>query len=137
MLLSPYRVVELSSERTAFSGQILRDLGAEVITIEPPGGSDARRFGPYADDEPDLNRSLFWWSYNRDKRSLSLDLATADGQTLLGDLLEEADFLIEGIDPDRHAALGLDNATLEARFPRLIVCCSLRAVQIKCPQSSH
>lgn len=119
-LLSPYRVVELSSERTAFCGQVLRDLGAAVITVEPPGGSDARRFAPYLDDEPDVERSLFWWSYNRDKRSLGLDISQPDGRAVLERLLDRADFLIEGVDPDRRAALGLDAPTLADRFPKLI-----------------
>lgn len=119
-LLSSYRVVELSSERTAFCGQILRDLGAAVVTVEPPGGSDARRFAPYVDDVPDVERSLFWWSYNRDKRSLGLDVTQPDGRAVLERLLEGADFLIEGVDPDRREALGLDEVTLADRFPQLI-----------------
>ena len=118
--LSPYRVVELSSERTAFCGQILRDLGAEVITVEPPDGSDARRFGPYANDTPGLESSLAWWAHNRDKRSLALDVATGAGRGILSRLLDDADFLVEGVEPERQAGLGLDDATLASRFPRLI-----------------
>ena len=118
--LTPYRVVELSSERTAFCGQILRDLGADVIAVEPPDGSDARRFGPYANDTPGLETSLAWWAHNRDKRSLALDVKTDAGRDILARLLGDADFLIEGVDPERHAGLGLDDATLASRFPRLI-----------------
>ena len=95
-LLRPYRVVEISSERTAFCGQILRDLGADVVTIEPVEGSDARRFGPYANDAPGLETSLSWWAHNRDKRSVAMDVASAEGQGLLGRLLEGADFLVGG-----------------------------------------
>ena len=118
--LSPYRVVELSSERTTFCGQILRDLGAEVITVEPLDGSDARRFGPYANDTPGLERSLAWWAHNRDKRSLALDVGTDAGRDILSRLLDDADFLVEGVEPERQAGLGLDDATLASRFPRLI-----------------
>ena len=97
--LSPYRVVELSSERTEFCGKILRDLGADVITVEPLDGSDARRFGPYANDTPGLETSLAWWAHNRDKRSLALDVRTDAGRDILARLLNDADFLIEGVDP--------------------------------------
>ena len=86
--LGPYRVVELSSERTAFCGKILRDLGADVITVEPLDGSDARRFGPYANDAPGLETSLAWWADNRDKRSLALDVTTDAGRDILARLLE-------------------------------------------------
>jgi len=119
-LLRPYRVVEISSERTTFCGQILRDLGADVVTIEPLEGSDARRFGPYANDAPGLETSLSWWAHNRDKRSVAMDVACAEGQGLLGRLLEGADFLVEGVEPERQAGLGLDDATLASRYPSLI-----------------
>ena len=58
-LLSPYRVLDLTSERGLLCGQILGDLGADVIKIEPPRGSSARRLGPFFEDRPDPNRSIY------------------------------------------------------------------------------
>ena len=73
-MLGPYRVLDLTNQRGLLCGQILADLGADVIQIEPPGGSPARRLGPFAGDVVDPERSLFWWAYARNKRGITLDL---------------------------------------------------------------
>jgi crotonobetainyl-CoA:carnitine CoA-transferase CaiB-like acyl-CoA transferase len=82
-MLSPYRVLDLTIQRGLLCGQILGDLGADVIAIEPPGSSPARRLDPFYGDEPHPDRSLFWWAYNRNKRSVTLDITTAEGRDLL------------------------------------------------------
>ena len=73
-MLAPYRVFDLTHELGILCGQILADLGADVIAVEPPGGSSARRLGPWLKDEPGLERSLYWAAYARNKRGLALDL---------------------------------------------------------------
>ncbi len=73
-MLSPYRVLDLTNEHGLLCGQLLADLGADVIQIEPPGGSSARRVGPWWKDERGLERSLFWWAYTRNKRGIVLDV---------------------------------------------------------------
>jgi crotonobetainyl-CoA:carnitine CoA-transferase CaiB-like acyl-CoA transferase len=98
-MLSPYRVLDLTTERGLLCGQILADLGADVIKIEPPGGSPARQLVPFFEDRPDLNRSIYWWSYNRNKRSITLDLEANEGQELLYRLAAKAHFLIESYNP--------------------------------------
>ena len=55
-MLNPYRVLDLTTERGLLCGQILGDLGADVIKVEPPGGSPARRLGPFYQDRPDPER---------------------------------------------------------------------------------
>ncbi len=65
--LAGIRVVELASEQGAFAGKILADLGAEVIVVEPHGGHGSRRYGPFLDDIPGPERSLWWWYYNTGK----------------------------------------------------------------------
>jgi crotonobetainyl-CoA:carnitine CoA-transferase CaiB-like acyl-CoA transferase len=75
-MLSPYRVLDLSDAGALICGQILGDLGADVILVEPPDGVQARRIGPFIADEPDLNRSLNFWSLNRNKRSVISPQAT-------------------------------------------------------------
>ena len=79
-MLSPYRVLDLTDEWGLLCGQILADLGADVIAVEPPGGSTARRLGPFAGGEADPERSLHWWAYARNKRSIALDLQTEAGR---------------------------------------------------------
>ena len=79
----------------------LADLGADVIQVEPPGGSPARRRGPFAGDEPDPERSLYWWSYARNKRGIQLDLSDEADRAELRRLAAGADFLIESQTPPR------------------------------------
>src|SRR5260370_34499393 len=98
-MLSPYRVLDLTDERGLICGQILADLGADVIAVEPPGGSSARRLGPFADDTFDPEHSLFWWAYSRNKRGITLDIATPFGNAQLLDLVQGSDCLIESFDP--------------------------------------
>jgi crotonobetainyl-CoA:carnitine CoA-transferase CaiB-like acyl-CoA transferase len=93
MLLKPYRVLDLTQERGNLAGQILADLGADVIQVEPPGGASGRRLAPFYQDKQDNEHSLYWWGYTRGKRSLELDLKT-ERRTFL-ELVKSADFLIE------------------------------------------
>ena len=119
-MLSPYRVLDLANERGLLCGQILADLGADVIAVEPPGGNSARRLGPFAGDEPDPERSLYWWAYARNKRSITLDITSAEGRDRLLELAAGADFLIESDVPGRMAELGLGYDDLAAVNPALV-----------------
>jgi crotonobetainyl-CoA:carnitine CoA-transferase CaiB-like acyl-CoA transferase len=119
-VLSPYRVLDLTNERGLLCGQMLGDLGADVVQIEPPGGSPARRLGPFVDDQPHPDRSLHWWAHTRNKRSVTLDLDSPDGQAILRQLVEGADFLIESDTPGLQAARGLGYDELSAVNPRLV-----------------
>ena len=119
-MLSPYRVVDFTDEQGLLCGQILADLGADVIRIEPPGGSPARRVGPFVDDEVGPERSLHWWAYARNTRSVELDIeADADREDLLR-LIAGADFLVESARPGRMAELGLGYEELSRANPGLI-----------------
>ena len=73
-MLAGLRVIEIADERAEYAGLLLAGLGAEVIKIEPPEGNATRRIGPFLDDQPGLERSLFFWNYNRNKKSVVLDL---------------------------------------------------------------
>ena len=114
-MLSPYRVLDLTTERGLLCGQILADLGADVIKIEPPGGSPVRQLAPFFEDRPDPNRSIYWWSYNRNKRSVTLNLETDEGQELLNRLAAKAHFLVESYDPGYLSDHHLGYETLAAR----------------------
>ena len=105
-----------------FCGQLLADMGAEVIKLERPGaGDDTRGWGPpYLDDSPDL--SAYFLSCNRGKRSLTLDIAHPEGSELFQKLLARSDVLIENFRTDSAEKLGLTPEVLLGRYPRLIVC---------------
>jgi benzylsuccinate CoA-transferase BbsE subunit len=105
--LAGVRVVELSSERGAWAGKLLADMGAEVIVVEPPDGDPMRRYGPFLEDRPGSERSLYWWHYNTSKLGVTLELDSAkDRKRLLG-LIATADLLIECEPPGVMAARGL------------------------------
>ncbi len=119
-MLDPYRVLDLTTERGLLCGQILADLGADVIKIEPPGGSSARKLGPFYQDQEDAENSLYWWAYNRNKRGVTLDITRSEGQDLLRRLAQGAKFLIESDNPGTLAQYGLSYDDLAADNPGLI-----------------
>ncbi len=119
-MLEPYRVLDLADDGALICGQILADLGADVIAVEPPEGRKARRSGPFAGDLPDPERSLSWWSYARNKRGVTLDLERAEGQEQLRRLVRGADVLIESYAPGYLDRLGLGYAALSAENPGLV-----------------
>jgi crotonobetainyl-CoA:carnitine CoA-transferase CaiB-like acyl-CoA transferase len=119
-MLEPYRVLDLTNERGLLCGQLLGDLGADVIQVEPPGGSRARRLGPFAGDVPHPDRSLYWWAYTRNKRSLTLDVGRPAGRDLLMQLARTAHFVIESEDPGALARHGLGYDDLAAVNPALV-----------------
>jgi len=102
--------------------QVLGDLGAEIIKIEDPtsGGDEARNVPP----EPIGGDSLYYQSFNRNTRSLTLNLRTTGGRALLRRLAAHADALYANPRGDLPVKLGLDYASLKAANPR-IVCCTL------------
>jgi CoA:oxalate CoA-transferase len=94
---------------------ILSDLGARIIKVEPPGGDDARAYGPWVDDQ-----SAYFMSLNRGKESLSLDLKDDGDRAVLEKLLAKADVLVENFRPGTMAKLGFGWEDLKERYPRLI-----------------
>ncbi len=120
-LLAPYRVLDLTDERGLLAGKILADLGADVVQIEPPGGSPARNIGPFYGDDPRPEKSLYWWAYAANKRSITLDLERTDGRALLEKLVAEADFLFESYDPGYLEKMGLGYERLAVINPKLVM----------------
>lgn len=113
-------VIELGHSVAApFAGQILGDLGAEVIKIEKPEGDDARKWGPpFVDGSAATFQAL-----NRNKRSLRLDLRQAKDHLLLKNLiLERADVVLQNMRPGQVESLGLDAASLRLEKPSLVYC---------------
>ena len=120
--LDDLRVLEISDEKGQLCGKLMADLGADVIKVEPPGGSAARRVGPFYQDRPDLNCSLYFWHYNTSKRSVTLGLDSPDGQGIFRDLARSADIVLESEAPGVMAARGLGYEQLRAMNPGLIYC---------------
>jgi crotonobetainyl-CoA:carnitine CoA-transferase CaiB-like acyl-CoA transferase len=114
------RVVEISNERIAFAGKLMGDMGADVVLVEAPGGDPSRKYGPFVDDEPDSEKSLYWWHYNTSKRGIVLDLDLDAAREAFTKLIASADVLIESEMPGRLAALGLDYDVLSKINPGLI-----------------
>ncbi len=119
-MLASYRVIDLTDERGQLAGLMLRQLGAEVVLVEPPGGSDARRIAPYAGDVVDPERSLHHWSYNRGKKSMLLDLQTDDGIDRLHELIAGADVLLETLSVGERSRLGLGPDAARKLNPALV-----------------
>jgi crotonobetainyl-CoA:carnitine CoA-transferase CaiB-like acyl-CoA transferase len=102
-----------------FCGQILGDLGAEVLKVERPGGGDeTRTWGP-----PFAGAfSAYFLSCNRNKRGLTLDLAHPEGRKIFHELARRSDVLLENFRADSAERLGMSPTQLLAEHPRLIVC---------------
>jgi crotonobetainyl-CoA:carnitine CoA-transferase CaiB-like acyl-CoA transferase len=113
--LKPYRVLDLTDERGLLAGHLLAQLGADVIQVEPPAGSPARRVGPF-----DRGQSLFWSAYAAGKRGVSLDLETLEGRDALLNLARGADVLIESAGPGAMDSLGLGYDAFHAANPCLV-----------------
>ena len=73
-ILTPYRALDLTDEKGLLCGKILADMGVDVIKIEKPGGDPARKIGPFYHDIPNPEKSLFWFAYNTNKRSITLNI---------------------------------------------------------------
>src|SRR5215470_3132799 len=91
--LSPYRVLDLTDELGFLCGKILGDLGADVIKIERPGGDPARMLGPFFQNQPDPEKSLYWFGFNNNKRGVTLNLEAGAGRELFSRLVAKADFI--------------------------------------------
>ena len=124
--LDAIRVVELARVLAGpWCGQLLADLGADVVKVERPGvGDDTRSWGPpFIEGAAGENLgAAYYHSANRGKRGVAIDIATPAGQAAVRALLADADVVIENYKVGGLAKYGLDPATLRAAFPRLIVC---------------
>jgi crotonobetainyl-CoA:carnitine CoA-transferase CaiB-like acyl-CoA transferase len=119
--LSAYRVLDLTDEKGFFCGKMLAELGADVLMIEPPGGSPARNIGPFYQNVAHPEKSLLWLAYNIGKRGITLNIETHKGQELFRQLARSADVIIESFPPGHMERLGLDYPKLNKLNPRIIL----------------
>ena len=80
----PFKVLDLTEGGHNLCGRLLGDMGADVVRVEPPGGSPTRLRGPFASGAKDLlQHSLYWAAYNSNKRGITLDISSQKGQEIL------------------------------------------------------
>ncbi|MEE4741871.1 CaiB/BaiF CoA-transferase family protein [Pseudomonas alliivorans] len=125
--LSHIRVLDLSRVLAGpWAGQILADLGADVIKVERPVcGDDTRSWGPpFLKDQAGQNttEAAYYLSANRNKQSVTIDFTRPEGQQLVRELVAKSDIVIENFKVGGLAAYGLDYASLKAVNPKLIYC---------------
>ena len=125
--LSHLKVLDLSRVLAGpWCTQILADLGADVIKVERPGaGDDTRHWGPpflKDADGNDTSQATYFTACNRNKRSITIDMAKPEGQALIRQMAASSDILVENFKVGGLAAYGLDYASLKALNPRLIYC---------------
>lgn len=120
-ILGSYRVLDLTDEKGLLCGKILGDLGADVIKVEKPGGDAARSIGPFYKDIPHPEKSLYWFAFNLNKRSITLDIETADGAEIFKRLVKTADIVVESYQPGYLDGLGLGYIALKEINPQIIL----------------
>ena len=125
--LAGLKVLDLSRVLAGpWASQMLGDLGADVVKVERPGaGDDTRRWGPPwvgAPAEGGPRQAAYFQCANRNKRSIAIDMATPEGQTLIRELALKADVVLENFKVGGLKAYGLDADTLRGLNPRLIYC---------------
>jgi crotonobetainyl-CoA:carnitine CoA-transferase CaiB-like acyl-CoA transferase len=125
--LAGLRVLDLSRVLAGpWAGQVMADLGADVVKVERPGaGDDTRSWGPpWVPDEEgrSTSESAYFQTANRNKRSVTIDLSAPEGAQLVRELAAKADIVLENFKVGGLAQYGLDYASLKASNPRLIYC---------------
>jgi len=121
--LAGLKVVELARILAGpWAGQILADLGAEVIKVESPEGDDTRKWGPPFFENEGEKTAAYFHCCNRGKKSVTVDFRTEEGLAAVHSLLADADIVIENFKVGGLARFGLDFESLHARYPRLIYC---------------
>lgn len=120
-MLAGFRVLDLTDEKGFLCGRLMADLGADVIKIEPPGGDPSRNIGPFYKDIPHSEKSLYWFAYNANKRGITLNIASKDGQDIFKKLVKKAHFVIESFSPEYMKSLGLGYTQLSKINPEVIL----------------
>lgn len=135
-MLEGYRALDITDEKGFLCGKILAELGVDVIKVERPGGDPSRKVGPFWHDQEDPEKSLYWFAYNSSKRGITLDLKSAEGKRIFGNLVKTADFIIESFDPGELDKLGFGYSEL-CRIKGDIILTSITPFGQKGPYSHY
>jgi len=115
------RVLDLTDDRGALCSKIFGDLSADVIKIEPPHGDPSRNIGPFYNNTPHPENSIYWFSLNTNKRGITLDLKKAEGQELFKSLVKTANIVVESLEVGYLKGLGLGYHELRGIKPDIIM----------------
>ena len=119
--LGDVRIIDLTQMLAGpYGSMVLADHGASVIKVEPPGGDMCRHTGPYRSDDTTRALGAYFQSIDRNKKSVCLDLKTADGRDALKALVRDADAIMESFRAGVMDRLGLGYEVLRAINPRLV-----------------
>ena len=119
--LEGIRVLDLTETRGLYAAKVLADLGADVVKIEPPQGAQSRKIGPFKDDVPSLETSLYYVNFNTNKRGITLDINSPRGRELFSQLVSRADVLIDDCAVGFMQQIGLSYESLQKLNPRLVM----------------
>jgi len=120
-LLKGIRVLDLADEKASFCSKLLADMGAYVIKVEKPGGDASRDIGPFWNDTPHPEKSLFFWYHNTNKLGITLNIENNSGREIFCRLLKKTDIVLETFPPGYLKELGLGFEVLRDINPRLIL----------------
>jgi len=120
-VLDDIRVLDVAGEIGQYCTKLLADLGADVIKIEPPGGDPVRHLPPFYQDEDGDQRSLYWLNLNTNKRSVTLDIESAEDRATFEKLVATADVVVETYEPGYLDGLGLGYEGLSRIKPDIVL----------------
>ena len=120
-MLEGVKVLDLSEDVAgSFCARLLADYGADVLKLEPPAGAALRRLGPFFEDDPHPEKSLFFLLANLNKKGATLNLETVTGKNIIRRLVEHVDVIVETYKPGWMGSLGLGHDDLAELNPGLI-----------------
>ena len=120
--LNGIKVLDLAEDVAgSFCARLLADYGADVLKLEPPGGSALRRLGPFFHDDPHLEKSLFFLVMNLNKKGATLNLEDAAGRKIFKELVSRVDVVVESYRPGWLESLGIGCPQLEEINPGLVM----------------
>jgi len=120
-LLGSVLVIEAGDEKCSFCSKLLADLGAKVIKVEPPYGEASRRIGPFYQNTPHPEKSLYFWYHNVNKLGVTLDLESKRDQQYFLILASKADVIVESFPPGYLQKFGLGYDRLSSINPGIIL----------------
>ena len=119
--LGDLRVLDLAGPIGIYCTKQLADLGADVIKIERPGGDPTRSLGPFYHNKAHPEKSLYWFQFNTNKKSITLNIASPKGKGIFKKLVKTTDIIVESFPPGYLDSLGLGYSALNKLNPRLIM----------------
>ena len=134
--LAGLRILDLCQPEGQLCGRLLADLGAEVTKVEPPGGDQGRRLGPFARNVPEAEASLSFSYFNANKKGIVLDLTTPEGRGRLNALAKDIDVILETSPPGDMQNWGLGHSQLSRENPGLVTA-SITGFGLSGPHSGY